>query len=325
VQDATICEGKSTVLTASNSTGGTVSYNFYDAQTGGTLLGVSPLTVSPTDNTVYYLEAINQYGCVNSAGRIPATVTVVKAPQVLTVTAANTSVCYGDSTTLTATASQGSTITWWDNAVGGNQLGTGTTLNTGKLTQATTYYAQASTTGGCTSLTVRKPLAVDVVTLPEVTLTSDKDKNTIFPQEVLTFTASPAGYANYDFYVNGNKVQSGSSNTYASSKFSDKDSVIAIANDNGCGSIPDTAVVKIVDFPNVFSPNADGKNDKFLKDYDLVILNRWGQELYKGLDGWDGTYKGNKVAPGTYFYIVQMENITDRKTPVKGTVLLIQD
>jgi gliding motility-associated-like protein len=83
--------------------------------------------------------------------------------------------------------------------------------------------------------------------------------------------------------------------------------------------------VNVRDFPNAFTPNNDGRNDVFLKNYDLVVLNRWGQELYRGVDGWDGTFDGKKVSPGTYFYILTLDNITERQNVIKGTVLLIQD
>ncbi|HRP39961.1 MAG TPA: PKD domain-containing protein [Chitinophagales bacterium] len=324
-QDATICEGSSTVLTGSNSLGGNVSYNFYDAEVGGNLVGASPLTVSPTITTTYYLESVNEFGCRHSGTRIPVTVTVVNAPKVLEVKAENASVCYGDSTVLTATASNGATITWWDAPLNGNQIGTGATLNTGKLTETTSYYASATNSSGCKTLEARKVVTVEIKQLPVVELTSDKEENKIFPQERIVFTANPSGYANYEFFVNGKSVQSGIENVYASSKLGDKDTVVVVAQDNGCRSVADTAIVRVVDFPNAFTPNTDGKNDVFLKGYDLVVLNRWGQELYKGIDGWDGTFKGKKVSPGTYFYIVEMESITDRKSIVKGTVLLIQD
>lgn len=324
-QDDTICEGSSTTITASGSTGGNVSYGVWDAPTGGNLYGSHPLTVSPTSTTVYYVEATNQFGCTYSGGRVPVTIYVITAPAILNAAAENATVCFQTGTTLTATATNGSTVTWWDSPVGGTQIASGNTYTTGNITQTTIYYAQAETNSGCNSLTGRIPVAVTVTGLPTVTLSSDKDANTIFPQEVLTFTASPSGYSNYEFFVNGQSVQNGSSNTFASSKFSDKDTVTVVATDNGCNSLTDLQVVKVVDFPNAFTPNNDGTNDVYLKNYDLVIMNRWGQQLYKGHDGWDGTFNGTKVSPGTYFYIVTLKDITDRENTIKGTVLLIQD
>lgn len=322
-----ICEGTTATITASNSTGGVVSYNFYDAATGGNLVGTSPLTVNPTTTTVYYLEVSNQFGCTNSGGRVPVTVNVNGAPTVQNITGDNVAVCYGTTATLTANATpQGTSITWWDAATGGNQLASGSTYTIDPLTQTTVVYAQATNSNNCQSLQGR--VAATAVVIPHVvidTLSSDKPNNIIFPNEVINFTAVPDTFANYEFFWNGTSVQNGVSPTWGSSKIQDQDSVWVIATDNGCTSSRSQVLVRVVDFPNAFTPNNDGVNDVFLKGYDLVITNRWGQTIYQGTDGWDGKYKGDKVSPGTYYYIVMLDNITDRKNAIKGTVLLIEE
>ena len=78
-----------------------------------------------------------------------------------------------------------------------------------------------------------------------------------------------------------------------------------------------------ITLPNVFSPNGDGFNDIFMEnmELDFIIINRWGQKLYEGNKGWDGTYNGNQVAAGTYFYIV---NLPDGEIE-KGPVTLLRD
>jgi gliding motility-associated-like protein len=158
-----------------------------------------------------------------------------------------------------------------------------------------------------------------------VDLVSDKAFNTIFPNEVITFTAVPDSFDNYEFFWNDASVQNGTSNTWSSSKINHLDSVWVIANYLGCTSARSLDTIRVVDFPNAFTPNNDGVNDVFLDGYQLIITNRWGQTLYEGRDGWDGRYKGDKVSPGTYYYIVTLDNITDRKNAIKGTVLLIED
>jgi gliding motility-associated-like protein len=140
---------------------------------------------------------------------------------------------------------------------------------------------------------------------------------------VITFTASPSTYDNYQFFVNNASVQNSNEYQYATSKLNDKDTVSVIAVNDGCESEKKIIVVKILDYPNAFTPNGDGKNDIFLPGYDLIILNRWGQELYKGTNGWDGTYNGRKVSPGTYFYILTLKDITDRENVVKGSVMVV--
>ncbi len=320
-----ICEGESTTITATGSGSGNISYNFFDAATGGNFLGNSPLTVSPVTTTTYYLEVVNDFGCRNSGGRVPVTVNVKAAPSAAVVAEGN-EVCFGESATLSASATPaGTTITWWSTATGGTLLGTGSTYNTGSLTENTTIYVQAEGSNGCANVSGRTVATIEVLPLPEVTLTSDRENNAVFPSEAITFTALPGSYDNYEFFVNGNSIQSGPENTFASSKLVNGDSVSVVATQGECVGEPVAVVVNVRDFPNAFTPNGDGRNDLFLKGYDLVVLNRWGQELYRGVDGWDGTFDGKEVSPGTYFYILTLQNITERENIIKGTVLLIQD
>lgn len=73
--------------------------------------------------------------------------------------------------------------------------------------------------------------------------------------------------------------------------------------------------------PNVFSPNADGVNDRFqvYGDSDLAqvrqlrIFDRWGALVYEGSEasteanaGWDGTCRGAAAAPGLYLYTAEV-------------------
>ena len=77
--------------------------------------------------------------------------------------------------------------------------------------------------------------------------------------------------------------------------------------------------------PNAFSPNGDGKNDVFMPGTDLVIFNRFGQELFRSTEaqeGWDGTYKGKVVADGDYLYVLTI-NRNERTYTKRGTVTVI--
>ncbi|MFZ5551912.1 MAG: gliding motility-associated C-terminal domain-containing protein [Bacteroidota bacterium] len=71
----TICQGQSTTINASGTGGAT--FNVYDAASSGTLLGTTPLTVSPTSTTTYYVEAVSTAGCINSGGTVATTITVL--------------------------------------------------------------------------------------------------------------------------------------------------------------------------------------------------------------------------------------------------------
>lgn len=85
--------------------------------------------------------------------------------------------------------------------------------------------------------------------------------------------------------------------------------------------------------PNVFTPNNDGENDLFyitsygLKDYDLLILNRWGNVVFESSDpknGWDGTINGKECTEGVYFYkLTARQNNNDIKK--HGFLTLVRD
>jgi hypothetical protein len=61
---------------------------------------------------------------------------------------------------LSAAASAGATINWFDNPSGGTSVGTGTTLTTPSISVTTTYYAQASIGGGMGSVGPLTPASV---------------------------------------------------------------------------------------------------------------------------------------------------------------------
>ncbi len=58
----TICQGASSTITGSGSGSG-MTYNVYSAPTNGTLLGTSPLSVSPSTTTTYHVEAVDALDC----------------------------------------------------------------------------------------------------------------------------------------------------------------------------------------------------------------------------------------------------------------------
>ncbi|WP_207532265.1 T9SS type A sorting domain-containing protein [Desertivirga arenae] len=67
--------------------------------------------------------------------------------------------CSNAKATLKATATSGYSVTWWDSATGGNQVGSGTTWETPALTSSDkTYYAQASINGKNSCTTTRTPV-----------------------------------------------------------------------------------------------------------------------------------------------------------------------
>lgn len=78
-----------------------------------------------------------------------------------------------------------------------------------------------------------------------------------------------------------------------------------VVNPYGCQESAEKTVWLIMEsIPNTFTPNSDGVNDRFLKGAKVQIFNSNGIILYEGTEGWDGTYKGKRVAMDTYYYVV---------------------
>jgi gliding motility-associated-like protein len=237
-------------------------------------------------------------------------------------------ICEETSATITASSNPASSnITWWDgNNINSNVLDTGNTFTTPILNSTTTFYMLSVSDEGCTNIGGFIPVNVNVRPRPIVSLTSDAVLGFAYQGQLITFTAEPFGYQNYVFYINNNQVQNSSSNTYQNNTLNNGDWVSVSVTENGCES-KDKAELKMEIKPlsNAFTPNNDGTNDLFLKGLELQILNRWGQELYKGIEGWDGAFQGKIVSPGTYFYIVTFKDLNGNETKLNGPVTLIGD
>ncbi len=86
--------------------------------------------------------------------------------------------------------------------------------------------------------------------------------------------------------------------------------------------------------PNMITPNNDGKNDIWRLDFinvffpeaEIEVYNRWGELLYRSVgysNAWDGSYKGNPLPVGAYFYTINLHDVNDERI-YKGTVTILK-
>jgi gliding motility-associated-like protein len=113
--------------------------------------------------------------------------------------------------------------------------------------------------------------------------------------------------------------------------------VLTAFNSYGCAdtATEDVYVTPEIIFPNVFTPNSDGKNDILYFTiggatcFHCNIYNRWGQlvcELNDADSGWDGKIRqtGEPASDGTYYYVINYCDYKNVPHNLDGYVQLIR-
>jgi len=243
----------------------------------------------------------------------------------------NRAICLGQQDTIGVTVAGGKPpYTYvWNNGNSANNPGPFI------VTPVTSSNYSCYVTDGC-NYNAKDSVIVTVVPPPIAVFNLSPD--TAAPGDTIHFTNQSTNANSYMWtFGDGNTGNDSGSFTY-SYQHAGNYLVVLTAHDSvGC---TDTAskYVYIVDkclFPNIFTPNGDGKNDDFMikiseaKSFHCQIRNRWGDIIYEWDDmskGWDGTIMNSgELAPeGEYFYII---DYTDKyNTPVTrhGIVSLIR-
>jgi gliding motility-associated-like protein len=81
----------------------------------------------------------------------------------------------------------------------------------------------------------------------------------------------------------------------------------------------------MLEIPNFFTPDGDNNNDvwfprnrEFFPNIEVKIYDRYGRvvAILNQIESWDGTYEGNELPSGDYWYVVNQND--DRKTRYVG-------
>lgn len=227
-------------------------------------------------------------------------------------TLTDTTFCEDDELLLDATTAN-STYLWQDNS-------TDPTFN---VTSAGTYWVQVNS-GGCNVKV--DTFYVQMTPLPVVDL-GDTLVNCNGANLVLDATTANATYLWQDNSTDATYAVT-TPNTYW----------VNVTVD-GCSSIDIVRVEfepcgAVINMPNVFTPNNDGSNDRFVPlimegilSAKLSIFNRWGQMLYETSNlsrGWNGSSDNGESPEGTYWWVIEYKGIDGRSEGIAGSLSLLR-
>ena len=119
---------------------------------------------------------------------------------------------------------------------------------------------------------------------------------------------------------------------------------VTVIDTNGCEATDDIIVVidknRRVFIPTGFTPNGDGRNDRFIvyggtgveEVLTFKVFDRWGQLVHSAnnfapgsyIDGWDGRIGGSLLTPDVFVYFIEVRFSDGEIFPYKGDVTLIR-
>jgi gliding motility-associated-like protein len=290
-----ICPGETVKLTAN----GASTYTWSNRET------TSSINVSSAG--LYSVAGTSSNGCSSKAISVNLTEDTPWQP----VITGDTLFCSNSQTTLTA---NGASTYKWNN---------GTTSPSITVNQDGTYTVLATNRHGCQA---QSSVRVWKIVPPEVNFELSPEKLNVH-NPVISVSAVAQTDTQYEWHLGDGTVASCSSFTHrynVSSPTSDYTITLNAINKHGCVSSFTKSVTFDFKVPNVFTPNNDGYNDTFMPDYDLQIFDRNGIRLYAGNKGWDGTYKGSRMSPDTYFYLLRYTDNNNSQQVKKGSIMLIR-
>lgn len=284
---------------------------------------------NPANETVYYVTGTTVHGCsASDSVRVK-----VAYPIHITVSPGD-SICRGNAIALSASGA--TSYQWWP--ADGLSSTTGNEVAARPLS-TTNYQVIGSDGVGCFRDTAHIP--VKVFNIPTVNAGPDATINVgqsidLVPQissDVTSATWSPTG-GQFRSDWPSITVKPRETTTYT----------IDVANAGGCTARGSRTIYVIcnganVFIPNTFSPNSDGINDIFyvrgtglFNIKTIKIFNRWGEIMYSqsGIRpndanaGWDGTFKGQKLNPDVFVYVIEITCDNNSVLTYKGNIALIK-
>lgn len=243
-----------------------------------------------------------------------------RTPAQLAITGAEP-ICRGKSATLLAPGQSWTKYEW----------STGESTSGIIVTSPGTYSVKVTDRNGCVQTD-----DVVITELPYPNINLAKEYFACFPlPDAETVTLDPKGVGNLTYVWSP-----GNATTPTITVNTPDIYTVKVTNPDGCEREESTNVQiqcePRVFVPDAFTPQGDGQNESlqvfgaYYSNYSIRIYNRWGEVIFAAKsieDKWDGTYKGVKVQPGVYPYVVSYEaQYFPERNPVllRGSVMVIR-
>jgi gliding motility-associated-like protein len=299
-------------------------WRFTDNSTASTINTSKQFTVAGNQVVNYRLTTSN--GCI---GDTTKTIVIHPNPAAdFTITGAP--FCTGKPVTIRSSLTG---ITQWNWDLG-NGSSTATPSFTHQYNSAGTYSVSLTTNNaaGCVS----EPFIQNLQIAPTPQVIAGPD-TTVRAGTRITLPASISPAGNYQYtwtpstYLNSASVLNPVSTPILPVTYN----LQVTSLSSGCTASGDIIVTAVAGLfiPNAFTPNDDGKNDRWtipgLALYPgsrVAVFNRAGQLMYQSSDytrnPWDGRYRGQLQPTGLYIYLVELKDTSGQI--LKGTLSLIR-
>lgn len=325
----TLCPGATVTLGSSiPATGGTPPYIFnWSPATGLNTTSVANPTLTVTSGGYYVLEVRD----TNDSLAIDSI--LITVPNLSIYTAGkDTAYCPGNASNIILgnpinSSAPGITFNWSP----ASGLNNPTAPNPVANPTTSTVYSLTVSNGGCSQQTGTVSVSLLGLSLSVTFKDTTIKEGVTISLHAISPTATSYTWDPQFYFIKYQYTANPDVNPIVSTTYT----VTALDENTGCMAMDSVRVRVIPDdelvFYSAFTPNNDGDNDVFYignifkyPNNVLKVYNRYGQLIYTSSgykNDWDGSYQGNKVPTGTYFYI--LDSGTD-KGKYTGSVTILR-
>lgn len=323
---AYVCEGSTRQLIATGA-----SKYLWTPRIGLSCDSCSNPVTSVASNIIYSLTGTTKYGCTDSI-----TVPVEVYHHNVVSKKDDTTICINNQAFLTV---RGGVSYVWSPAA---SLNNATIYNPTATPTVTTVYTVVVTENPCFDTTVYVKVTViptPVLRVPPTITIIAGNSVQLYADSLNHVTLTGYAWTPADSTLSCTDCPHPIATPYVTTTYS-----VTATTIEGCAGTA-TVTIKLlcetsqVFIPNTFTPNGDGNNDRFYvsgKGLGIIkrmaVYNRWGEMVYETYDahpndpaiGWDGTYRGEILAPDVYIYILDVTCSTGEPFVFKGDISLVR-